>query len=455
MMRPGPLQLVPLALLLLVLSPTASWWWSRLGDGSDDPLAPLALLALLASAAPELLRAERGPTDLLGAAAWTLAYAVAVPLAPPLVRAALALAALATTLAALARRPLGAPRAGLVALALPVVATAQFFFGYPLRRLATLLAARLVAPLGILARPVGVTLELADAAHVVVDAPCSGIRTLWMAAFVALLVAARRRTGAAGTARMLLLAMGGALLANGLRAASLVTLEVTPWPTPPWLHEAVGLTCFAALAAGLVGAGPSLAPPAPPAPAPPPRARGGLGFAAALLLAAAAPWFPSPPPTSTAGFPGFPTSLGGHPLTALPLGPAEARAARGLPGRVGRFGWRGGELVLVWVARPTRALHPARDCYRALGASAEALPPDQDEVGRPRGRLRIRPRGATGPGHLAYEQVVDASGEGYDDVGRWIWAAMAGSSPGPWWALRYRGPGPPPTLPEGMLGKLP
>jgi exosortase/archaeosortase family protein len=438
-----------LAPLALALSPAASYWWRRLGDGSDDPLAPLALVAVLAGMLPELARATPGPVDLRLPAACTLAYAAAVLTAPPLVCAALALAALGTTLAALTRRPLTAPRAGLLALALPVVATAQFFLGYPLRRLATLLASRLVAPIGIPARPVGVTLELGEAARVVVDAPCAGVRTLWMAAFVALLVASRRRAGAAGTARLLLLATGGAVLANGLRAAALVVLEVGPWPPPPWLHEGVGLTCFAALAAGLVLAGPVLAGAEPAESTPgPTRRRGQAAFAAALALALAAPWIPreaSPPP---AGFPGFPATLEGHPLEPLPLGAAELRAARGFPGHVGRFRWRGGELVLTWVGRATRALHPARDCYRALGHEVTALPPDQDAAGRPRGRLRVG-------GSLVHEQVVAADGEAYEDVGRWIWAAMAGGSPGPWWALRYQGPGPAPTIPEGMLGSRP
>lgn len=463
--------LVPAGLALVATAPAARWWWRRLGDGSDDPLAPLALVALLAILGGEL-RAAAPPraADLRLPAACLLAYAATVSLAPPLAGAALALLALTSTLAALAGRRLGAPRLGLVALALPVVASAQYFLGYPLRRLATLLAARLVAPLGLLVRPAGVTLQLPDATLVVVDAPCAGIRTLWMAAFLALLIAERRRAGAAGTARLLLLAVGGAVAANGLRASALVALELAPAPIPGWLHEGVGLTCFAALAAGLVLAGPSLAgaprPGAPPPEATPeatpdapagaaPTPRGHAAFVAAAALAALAPWLPAPATPAAPGFPGFPTHLEGHPLEPLDLDAAEARAARSLPGRVGRFRWRGGEVVLTWIHRPTRALHPARDCYRGLGLRAEGLPPTRDGVGRPLGRLRVHRPDQPGAGFLVHEQVVDAAGAGYEDVGRWIWAALLGASPGPWWAVRHVGPGPPPTLPEGMLEARP
>jgi hypothetical protein len=77
----------------------------------------------------------------------------------------------------------------------------------------------------------------------------------------------------------------------------------------------------------------------------------------------------------------WPTHFRDQPLTQLPLGEVEQRFARRFPGAIARF--TDGERVLIvrQVTRPTRQLHPATDCFRALASrSTGAAAMDDQET---------------------------------------------------------------------------
>ncbi len=61
----------------------------------------------------------------------------------------------------------------------------------------------------------------------------------------------------------------------------------------------------------------------------------------------------------------------GAPLRPLALSDVEQRFAARLPGAIARTTDGRRTLVLRQVAMPTRMLHPAADCYRALGFRIE------------------------------------------------------------------------------------
>src|SRR5882724_7929766 len=135
-------------------------------------------------------------------------------------------------------------------------------------------------------------------------------------------------------------------------------------------------------------------------------------FFALCLLAAAVP-FCSGPRTKIPlrdGFPGWAAAPGLPDVTSLELGPREARFAADFPGRLGAFTNGQQTFIVRWVPQPTRKLHPASDCLRALGYTIKPSPifvgADATEWGthfaqHGEDKLRVR------------ERIVDTNGKGW------------------------------------------
>jgi exosortase/archaeosortase family protein len=231
--------------------PVWCWLSGRLSDEDELVGCLLALGSALA-----LVWRERGAAN-SGRPIWPasvalLLYAAAYPWTPDLGRALLYALALGAALPAL-----GAPRAtawwagALLLLAVPVVPTAQFIAGYPLRALVAEGAALLIRLQGTPVEARGALLEWAGGT-VAVDAPCSGIKMLWSGAWLACAAGGWLRLGA--RAGLALLA-GTALLVvagNIVRAAALFQVEAGRLPDAAWMHEGVGLAVFATVCAGVI-----------------------------------------------------------------------------------------------------------------------------------------------------------------------------------------------------------
>jgi hypothetical protein len=128
----------------------------------------------------------------------------------------------------------------------------------------------------------------------------------------------------------------------------------------------------------------------------------------------------------------WPTELDGDTLRPLALTAVEQRFAQRFPGHIGRFE-RGADVwVLRDVARPTRALHPAADCFRGLGYRIEHTQLNTDGEAR-LWRCFVAER--NGERVRVCERIVDAQGRGFVDASSWFWAATLGQSNGPWRAV--------------------
>jgi len=167
--------------LALASWPVVRWYSARISDGSDEPWGLAALAAALVFAP------RTGWTEPLSRChAWFLCGLVAMYTAsynvlPPLAHALLAVTALGV---AVGRR--GFPLAwwALLVLSLPLVATLQFYLGYPLRLATTALCVPLLRSGGLHVVAESTTLRWAGET-VIVDAPCSGIHMLWTGLFLA------------------------------------------------------------------------------------------------------------------------------------------------------------------------------------------------------------------------------------------------------------------------------
>ena len=232
-----------LAIHALALWPHGVWALRRVADGSDDPLgvAALAVLLLWLWQTHGSLRATPRLTWLGAAAVLTVACTAALFAAPPL--AAALLAALAISAHVIAWLPDRTPRAaiaGLALLALPLIASLQFYAGYPLRVFTAQFSAWLLQALGIVAERSGAAMTV-NQQLVIVDAPCSGVQMAWLAYFAACSVALFTQRGDGALLRRLPLVGIAVLSGNVLRNTMLVALEARPDGLAPWAHEAIGI----------------------------------------------------------------------------------------------------------------------------------------------------------------------------------------------------------------------
>lgn len=243
-----------LALQALALWPHGLWLARRTQDGSDLPLGLAALAALALWLARQAATLRIVPDRRWLAAALGLGAVANLSLwwLPPLAAALLAALALAAAGQAWlpARTPRGAPLL-LLLLALPWIATLQYFAGYPLRVLTAEASAVLLRLAGIAAERSGSTMTV-DGALVIVDAPCSGVQMAWLAYFCAAAVAAF--AGLRDRALLARLPLVGMLVLAGnvLRNTWLVALEARPQGLDASTHEAIGLALLALVCAAVV-----------------------------------------------------------------------------------------------------------------------------------------------------------------------------------------------------------
>jgi hypothetical protein len=157
-------------------------------------------------------------------------------------------------------------------------------------------------------------------------------------------------------------------------------------------------------------------------------------FALSSVLLAAAPLWGSASEREpvVAAFPGWPASFEGLPLRELPLSEREERFGAGFPGRIARFTDGRRELIVRWVAAPTRQLHSAADCFRGIGYEVSQATSWRGQEGL----IWQRFTAARGESRLVVrESLTDGAGGRWTDVSSWYWAALLGQTQGPWWAI--------------------
>ena len=242
-------QLSILGLLLLnglALWPHWLWMAQRAIDGSDDPWGIVALLTILS-----LVWLDKDqlylPSNrkLVITAMFTIMATVSSGSVPPIIAAAFAVLGFAWLISGFLprQRPL-MPLLMLAVLALPLVASLNFYLGYPLRWFCAQATAQVLSIMGLMVTPQGAAL-LWNGQSVLIDAPCAGIAMLWLGLYLAALFSYLNSSGVVRSLVNTVTAMVIVVMANVLRNAILFYKETGIVQLPHWTHEAIGLVLFA------------------------------------------------------------------------------------------------------------------------------------------------------------------------------------------------------------------
>ncbi len=233
--------------------PVWRWYGLRTIDGSDEPWGVAALaLALCVSYWRRGHRASLSGRSVLIMGVIVSGYAALYPHLPMLILACLACAVIWVGVRGIyPSAQLGLPFLVLLILSLPLMATLQFYLGYPMRWVTASGATALLDMGSIPVTRQGLTL-VCQGEHVLIDAPCSGIRMLWTGAFLSASLAHALKFKTLKTVALGAAAFALVLVGNVVRAAWIFLEATGRLDQPAWMHKGAGVVVFALLGWGVM-----------------------------------------------------------------------------------------------------------------------------------------------------------------------------------------------------------
>jgi exosortase/archaeosortase family protein len=443
--RSHSLAIAAFTALIASVLPLLEWYARRLTDGSDEPLGAYALIAALGTIAVAACFGKRDGIRVLPGRMIGGAVLLALVQHGEIVRSPLLTAMLAITVFAVSIR-MQRGKAGVIALlflSLPLMASLDFYAGYPLRLAAAEITTKLLGLGGIHVERAGVL--LLDGGRLVgIDPPCAGIRMLWTSCFVASFLSARTGLGWIRTLGLLTAAVACVVLGNGVRAALVFLPESGRVDWPDWAHPGVGLLVHGGVLATVFGVAGRLGhlgnkgfPDAWRQGARHPAVACLLGLVifGGLLAIRIGERQGRAPVTAE----DWPDSLGGTALLRQPLSPMEQRFLRSFPGGIAKFSCGDAEVIMRRTDRPTRMMHPSGDCLRAAGFEmhAEPLFRDADDV-----LWGASTAHRDGQRWQVHERYLSTDGNECTDASAWYWQALLNPDQGPWTAITVIRPDP-------------
>jgi exosortase len=249
------LPYLPLIALIGTMWPVWQWLAVRAASDTSDAWALVSLVTAAALIWRDRARApERQEIRWELPALLILIYAASYPFAFPLVRAVIAMSALAAACSALwFGRRIQLWLWGLLLCALPLVPSLNFYAGYPLRVVVGDMTSLLLRMNGFAVWRDGAVLVW-DWHLIAIDTPCSGIKMLWTGAYLSCALAGLLRFDAKRTLLLGVLALPIVIVANVLRAAALFYAENGIVPEAQSAHQFIGVVVFALAAISIAAA---------------------------------------------------------------------------------------------------------------------------------------------------------------------------------------------------------
>jgi exosortase len=241
-----------IALQLLAFWPVWKWYIARMSDSSDEPLGLLALGTALFF----LIRKGRGyelkTSHMALSSFFMLMYLLTYSSMPALGKAVLAVMAIGCTVSpSRMGRSVHVGIIGLLLLSLPIIASLQFYLGYPVRTLTAIMSSGLIGLTGYEVSAQGTCLYWAGEV-ISIDAPCTGIRMLWTGLYLNFALACFSEHSSARTWLTHSFSMVAIFLGNVLRSTALFFTESGIVSNPSWAHQGIGLAVFVMIAIAIV-----------------------------------------------------------------------------------------------------------------------------------------------------------------------------------------------------------
>lgn len=405
------------------------WWFQRAVDGSDTPWGIGALLVLIyfSFKTPLALKQESTKKTTLNTnfvlITLLILYAVTFPYVPNLIRGIWVAIAFGVSISL--QRGTGYFHFGtwsLAAMSLPLLSSLQFFLGYPLRWITTRLSSYLLSFGNLSVHAKGLILVFGPT-EVWVDAPCSGVKMLWVGVFLASLFSFIFKLKNSHAILLFLIGIFGTLVGNTFRASSVFYLEAGIIKLPNIMHDLIGLVSFLIIAL-IVGIAaqhltsfsvhkPTL------------NIRPTKGLLIAVIIAALVPFWTGKPSSQPTPAVTFPTHLEDEALSQRAISDRDQPFLAGFPGELRSYTTPKHDVLIRYVRKPTRKLHSSTDCYRGLGFVVTPIGIEKWA------RYRMEKEGEV---LILEERIRDKDGNYFYDIGQWFWSAKLGSSTGPWWS---------------------
>lgn len=228
----GALRIVPVELVLLLVAFWHSVYWFilRTSDNSDEPWGLISLatvLVLVVSAwnrkASFFNAGKLVPISIV----LIIAYCASFVMVPPLVRCLIAVCAVGVVVwhRCLPEKRNAIALFGFLILSSPLIASLQFFIGFPLRLLVTNISAVVMQFSGTAVAVAGTSFEHHNR-MILVDSPCSGINMLWAGFYFCFVLCWTKHLSPVRSTLLMIFAVTGVLLTNVSRATVLVYVDI-------------------------------------------------------------------------------------------------------------------------------------------------------------------------------------------------------------------------------------
>jgi exosortase/archaeosortase family protein len=222
-------------------------------DGSDEPWGILALITVLVLVLKKRVWHVPSTRSVVISSMIAAIYAAGYGWLPPLFRGLLTVVALSFSLSSICYgRTVHAGIFGLMIVSLPLIASLQFYGGFPIRVITAFVSSHLLGLLGYDVHPQG-TLLFWLGEVIAVDAPCAGIKMLWTGLYLNFTLAAWRELGFFATWLSTSFTLFSVFVGNIFRATLLFFTESGIVNAPDVAHEAIGIMVFAIVAFGVLG----------------------------------------------------------------------------------------------------------------------------------------------------------------------------------------------------------
>ena len=223
------------------------WYLSRISDKSDEPLGIIALISVLFFTFSNLngklnYRKEVLNGDLNVLITGLLVSIVSYSYTGDMIHGLLALLSIGYSIY-IAKEKISPAIFGLLFLALPIIASMQFYIGYPLRMISGFFTTNLLKMNGFYVIQDGTCLKFGKEL-VCIDAPCSGVNMLWTGLFLGFFMSCLYGLKLKKTILVSIISFISVVMANIIRSTALFYTESGLFHLPSFAHQGIGLITF-------------------------------------------------------------------------------------------------------------------------------------------------------------------------------------------------------------------